>query len=724
MLSYPNKISFGIYSLIFLTFFFTLILTSTGFLVNIPLSKLHFPASVFLGLVTTFFLVGKKEVKSFLISTFICVVTSILCFYVSIYFYDFSWDGMAYHQDTIVILANGWNPLQGSSGSVFSEWVDPYQKGVEYIQAAIYLFTGKIESGKLYNLLLFVATFLILTDALKIYIKPVFTRFSLAFLSVCCPVVLVQIFTYYIDFTYYLLTLGVICSLVLVFKFNTKKFYFLFIATSVLICCIKFSTVPTFVIICSATIFYIFWQKKKEFLKPIFISFSSIFLLCVITNYNPFITNLSEGKHIFHPLMGKEKLDIMKYNAPPYIYGKDRLEKFYLSTISVVSNSYQTIDGIPANKDSKIPFSIKEGEIEKLKIADVRLSGFGVFFSGILIITIIILMSIPLIYFFDKKRDLKEHKEFFVSIYFIIGVLMVSIIINPEMWWARYVPQLWIIPILSLVMVWKINIYYLRTLKFLLFFSMLFNVLIHGLQVIDFEFNASENVRDLLSDLKEADEKIMIEEKFFVNIHKRLEENDIEFIREKMKGDYFYMPESFGNVKMQKISNIERLDTLQLKDIADRNELTLYDFLKKYYNETIIIVGKDEASQGLSPEEMGKIKQDFGLNIKDLKFRGSYVAVISKGKVVFEEIKNDKSIEISNNPTLKKLGINQISSAGYTVGNFSSIRMNSSELSLNKRGLNIVLLKDVNHPYLLNMDSFQSNKIDSIVYKAVFKNEK
>src|SRR5439155_21894790 len=33
----------------------------------------------------------------------------------------------------------------------------------------------------------------------------------------------------------------------------------------------------------------------------------------------------------------------------------------------------------------------------------------------------------------------------------VSGAIILSVIINPEFWWARYVPQLWFIPILEAI---------------------------------------------------------------------------------------------------------------------------------------------------------------------------------------------------------------------------------------------------------------------------------
>src|SRR5690606_22409014 len=273
-----------------------------------------------ISLIISFFIV--KETKVFVFSTFLFFLILIGSYSLSIYFYDLSWDGMGYHQETIVRIAKGWNPINEELDSSYEEWIPYYQKGVEIIQAIIYSFTNRIESGKSFNLMLFVSAFLILFNTVKLYIKSYLDSVIIALLGVFCPVVLTQIFTYYIDFVYYLLLLIILGAVINLFIFNTKKFLLYFIAGSVILCTVKFSTIPTFVILCIGLFLYIIWKRK--FIKPIILSYFTIFILSILTNFNPLITNLQDGKHIFYPLMGKEKIDIMNPNSPPYFLGKDR----------------------------------------------------------------------------------------------------------------------------------------------------------------------------------------------------------------------------------------------------------------------------------------------------------------------------------------------------------------------------------------------------------------
>ena len=66
----------------------------------------------------------------------------------------------------------------------------------------------------------------------------------------------------------------------------------------------------------------------------------------------------------------------------------------------------------------------------------MRLGGFGYFFSGIL------LSSLLLSIFLRFKNG--EDKKIFWT---ITAVLIISVLGNHEAWWARFVPQFWLVPL-------------------------------------------------------------------------------------------------------------------------------------------------------------------------------------------------------------------------------------------------------------------------------------
>ena len=107
-----------------------------------------------------------------------------------------------------------------------------------------------------------------------------------------------------------------------------------------------------------------------------------------------------------------------------------------------------------------------EAELYQLSIPDLRIGGFGVLFGGILIISIIvIIIGLYFLYFKNKKL--------FTQIGIIIGTITLLILILDESWWARYMPQLYVVPIVAILILYifkgrKINIIMLSLISILL----------------------------------------------------------------------------------------------------------------------------------------------------------------------------------------------------------------------------------------------------------------
>ena len=80
--------------------------------------------------------------------------------------WDYSYDGMAYHQVGIHSLMNGWNPFYEKCPTDII-WVDHYAKGMETMSAIIAKAFGDIESGKAVNFIFIIALLLIIYYFLK-----------------------------------------------------------------------------------------------------------------------------------------------------------------------------------------------------------------------------------------------------------------------------------------------------------------------------------------------------------------------------------------------------------------------------------------------------------------------------------------------------------------------------------------------------------------------------
>ena len=141
------------------------------------------------------------------------------------------------------------------------------------------------------------------------------------------------------------------------------------------------------------------------------------------------------------------------------------------------------------------------------------------------------------------------------------------------------------------------------------------------------------------------------------------------------------------------------LKSLKNKKLANENlkvnEYNLNDYVSNIENLSdfiIIISAKDECSNRLK-SFTNKSLLDIKMNVK---YRESYIAIIDKSRNFVKEIVSNDSINYEYKNDLPHNAIIRIKSAGYECGNMSSIvlKINDSttELSLNKRGLNFVLL--------------------------------
>ena len=157
----------------------------------------------------------------------------------------------------------------------------------------------------------------------------------------------------------------------------------------------------------------------------------------------------------------------------------------------------------------------------------------------------------------------------------------------------------------------------------------------------------------------------------------------------------------------------------KFKNIIDSNNLQI----KKYINnikdlEKIIIIFSVKDSSHLLKNNLSLL----GLK-NSLKYRESYIAIIDKSRnFIYENSSLDKMIY---NYSVNDTFIN-IQSAGYNVGNISSVKIGADgeNLSLNKIGLNIVIINSKTLEVLDQAHCDTCNDDDLIVDSQYFRNIK
>ena len=191
-----------------LTFLFLIVATSEfGWLLGMPIQGFVLPTA-FVGscLVTGWGarIYFRRPFRVTLVVAALLVLLVAASAWISLAFYDVSFDGQAYHQEGVYQLAHGWNPLFTRHISPISSdqnvKLNHFPKGPWIIAAAMYRLTGRIETGKFANILLVCAAFSMALAVFagsrkKLSAWPV----AMAVLVAANPVALCQVCTFYVD---------------------------------------------------------------------------------------------------------------------------------------------------------------------------------------------------------------------------------------------------------------------------------------------------------------------------------------------------------------------------------------------------------------------------------------------------------------------------------------------------------------------------------------------
>jgi len=437
---------------VYLLLFYSVILflSSLGFLINNNfIVDESFISSLFISVFAGFYLFkfhtkDSFSIKNYVLNTGAFIFLLLLFILISVFVWDNSYDGQTYHLQGIHELANGWNPIkQVLPDSVPNAiYINNYAKAFEIFGASVYKFTNNIESAKVSNLILFTVGWLLAMAYFKTLLNNARRSYIFATLVLLNPVISTQLFSFMPD--------GQMASGIIILIFS----FLLFLKSgkfSLLIWCLCLMDLMAFKFtgLVYAAIFTFFGSvflllnyrsNIKLFLRLAVTSLFAFIVGILIVSNNPYCTNLKSGRHIFYPLMGKNAVNIMVgFNSPQSFEKKNRIEKFFIANAAFSGN----VHGAKETPEPrlKLPFYFQLKEWTVFKSVSVLYGGFGPLFSGILLLTVFLLL------FLIFKNNLLYKKQFL----FLIGALVFSVFINPECWLARYVPQLWLLPICVVV---------------------------------------------------------------------------------------------------------------------------------------------------------------------------------------------------------------------------------------------------------------------------------
>ena len=385
--------------------------------------------------------------------------------YLAVQVYDTAWSSNCYYKPVTGMLTLGWNPFRETMIEFANAhdilpynagWL-PYQvnnqpKASFMIAAAFYALTGNIESGKIFNLVSMAACVCIaapfLRDAFRLNRGAALLAVLLAAAN---PITLSQLGLFYNDaFAYQMLTIAVIAFAYILFRpqggYVTPAFLAAFLAIAIAVN-VKMSAVLYAVIIC--VLFGIGRliavrstgdAEDRNGATLRLLGYFGALAVCAIgvLGASTYITNRLQNYDFFFGMLGDNSMNtLLPSLMSDRIQSLPLFAQFFVSLLSPTSNTRFT------NVNLKLPFTFSHAEWT-LATCDANIAGWGVLFSGIFLLSVIIIIVTAVRMYRHSRR------AFWILIGILFMVLAPAFVI-PYLFCARYYLQPFWIPLSALV---------------------------------------------------------------------------------------------------------------------------------------------------------------------------------------------------------------------------------------------------------------------------------
>lgn len=401
-----------------ITVIFTYLIAAVTLLSGYMLSTWIFPISFILASIAT--CAWNRDITLNIRSGFASLTIIILSVVAATYIEDNSYDGNCYHQEIIARLMYGWNPYHefnkattdGFSISGISIWAMHYAKAIEISCASIGMLTGSVESGKAINIIIILASFFLIYGFAGSLLnkRNRLTILTIAIFSAGNPVGLTQLTTFYVDFTKYYLIVFIILQTYNIITCNKLRDYMLLCGITVFAIGIKFNIFFETGIALFAAIAWCAYHRLWS--QAVKISLTGLFAFIIgtsIINYHPYITNYLSAGHPLFPLMGEDAhsgiiTQAQEIETSEFYHGHGRVVNFIISIFSLQLPTYSG-----------------------------RVGGFGPLMPVMMVLSMICLII--------HYRKLRVYR-------YIAIVTLLSCFLFDTSWWARFIPQLWLVPVI------------------------------------------------------------------------------------------------------------------------------------------------------------------------------------------------------------------------------------------------------------------------------------
>lgn len=402
----------------------------------------------------------RHRLASALIALTVTAVVSGTALVTSLVIWDTTWDGQWFHQEAVLQLEDGWNPWerpltpQDVPGPGGRARINGYPAASWMYGSAIVAVTDRLATGKALSPVLIVASFFLAAAALLDFRRlPPGIAWACALLLSLNPVALTQSLNFQHDGDLVSVLLAATATGFLAVRRGWPLAMWGLAMSSLLIVGLKF-TGPPYLALLLATLGVAHLLLHRRLPRRRALAAAVLAAVAVVaTGYHPYVTNSLRFEHPLYPHAGPrrdlahdvdERGTLTPPRSPPD-HDRSLLGRPLALLLSAFSrsshspNSIRAYESLMRRERLKIPFTVTAEERRVFILPDVRIGGWGPLFGGMLLVGL-----------FGALAAGRSARRMLTWLPLATGTILISALLLPDPWFARYTPQIWWLPFLLL----------------------------------------------------------------------------------------------------------------------------------------------------------------------------------------------------------------------------------------------------------------------------------
>jgi hypothetical protein len=296
-----------------------------------------------------------------------------------------------------------------------------------------------VEAGKLFNLTTMLAASAFVTSLLlRLTPLPVFGAAALGLLTALNPVFIYQSTTFYVDNILANAIVVLVAGLTLYVVTRRWQALAVGLLAAGLAINVKQTGFVYVAVLLALAVPVVLWRHgAREAWRMAAAAAATGVVGGMILGYVPYVRNLLEYGDPFYPATPAQGLLSTATQVPANLSESDRVTRFLVSNFS-----RSELVRPPRSTRLKFPLSIERGELRGLYGADIESGGFGPLYGAALLLACVGGISLWV------GRSTRPAGGI---VLIAAGCLLVTMFVHRETWWARYVPQAWLLPMLVMI---------------------------------------------------------------------------------------------------------------------------------------------------------------------------------------------------------------------------------------------------------------------------------